>query len=311
MKLCKAIEKIRFQTSTIHDLSGRSANERFTNRHVIFALQSAMEEYASKTRAIEDIYSVYVESGTPHITAPSRALRSRAYRWIEVWENSMRYTVSIADINKINSEYTTRSFDGITRFVLPWKNILQMHPIQASSGNSTALDGAITATDTTITLADGTGFLANNGRITIGTEKISYETRSNNTLSGCTRGEEDTTAVSHLDETAVYENNFWIYYKRLPRTILMTDNNRIESAESERELLIAEEHMHCICNRATWQLLIKTDPTIAQQYNFEWEKWLNDIKGQVAAGYGDQTKTGNIRPGYAYEGLSGYYGGEI
>ena len=79
--------------------------------------------------------------------------------------------------------------------------------IQRLSGetNPTALvlDGAINSTDTTITLNWVVG-LANAGFIRLGTEDIYYTYVSGNTLGGVFRGQNNTTAASQADGTAVF-----------------------------------------------------------------------------------------------------------
>jgi hypothetical protein len=65
------------------------------------------------------------------------------------------------------------------------------------------LNGAISATDTTITL-DSVDGLAGSGFIRLGSEDIYYTYLTNNVLGGVFRGQNNTTAVSHADGTAVY-----------------------------------------------------------------------------------------------------------
>lgn len=65
------------------------------------------------------------------------------------------------------------------------------------------LDGAITSTDTTLTLNTVVG-LAGSGFIRLGTEDIYYTYISGNTLGGVFRGQNNSTAASHADGTAVY-----------------------------------------------------------------------------------------------------------
>ena len=79
--------------------------------------------------------------------------------------------------------------------------------IQRLSGEtnptSAVLDGAITSTDTTITLNTVVG-LAGAGFIRLGTEDIYYTYISGNTLGGVYRGQNNTTAASQADGTAVF-----------------------------------------------------------------------------------------------------------
>jgi hypothetical protein len=79
--------------------------------------------------------------------------------------------------------------------------------IQRLSGETnptnSVLVGAITATDTTITLNTIVG-LAGSGFMRLGTEDIYYTYVSGNTLGGVFRGQNNTTAASHIDGTAVF-----------------------------------------------------------------------------------------------------------
>jgi hypothetical protein len=79
--------------------------------------------------------------------------------------------------------------------------------IQRLSGEtnptSSVLVGAITATDTTITLNSVVG-LAGSGFIRLDTEDIYYTYVTGNTLGGVFRGQNYTTAASHINSTAVF-----------------------------------------------------------------------------------------------------------
>ena len=79
--------------------------------------------------------------------------------------------------------------------------------IQRLSGEvnptSAVLDGAITSTDTTITLDSVVG-LAGSGFIRIDSEDIYYTYVTGNVLGGVFRGQNNTTAASHTDGTAIF-----------------------------------------------------------------------------------------------------------
>jgi hypothetical protein len=79
--------------------------------------------------------------------------------------------------------------------------------IQRLSGETnptnSVLDGAITSTATTITLNTVVG-LAGAGFIRLDSEDIYYTYISGNTLGGVFRGQNNTTAASHITATAVY-----------------------------------------------------------------------------------------------------------
>ena len=68
---------------------------------------------------------------------------------------------------------------------------------------NTTLNGAINSSVTSIVLTSATGFPAT-GSIFIDSECITYTGISTNTLTGCTRGTNGTTAASHITLAAVY-----------------------------------------------------------------------------------------------------------
>ena len=67
----------------------------------------------------------------------------------------------------------------------------------------TTLDGAINNSVTSVTLTDAGNFPDGAGTILIGSEQITYTGKSTNTLTGCTRGANSTSAASHVDDVAV------------------------------------------------------------------------------------------------------------
>ena len=79
---------------------------------------------------------------------------------------------------------------------------------QSGMDNATAitLDGNINATDTSITLSSVVG-LSTTGFIKIDNETISYVNIVGNTLTNCYRGQNGTTAASHLTGAAIIKQN--------------------------------------------------------------------------------------------------------
>ena len=73
---------------------------------------------------------------------------------------------------------------------------------------TTTLAGNISAADTTITLTDASG-LPPVGFVNIGSETIGYQNVDSTTgqLLNCFRGQNNTTAASHADASAIYVNN--------------------------------------------------------------------------------------------------------
>lgn len=78
---------------------------------------------------------------------------------------------------------------------------------------TTTLSGGITATDTSIALTSAASFPSGGGTVTVGTEKIKYTGVSTNTLTGCARGSEGTTAASALTGVTVTLNKGVAVYR--------------------------------------------------------------------------------------------------
>jgi hypothetical protein len=111
------------------------------------------------------------------------------------------------------SDLTITRISVSTYATIPNK-LQQARPIQVwfqrldgqTSSVGTTLNGGITATDTTITLTSTAG-LATNGFVLIEAETVQYGYISGNQLMNCFRGQNGTTAASHVTGTAVYSQN--------------------------------------------------------------------------------------------------------
>ena len=72
------------------------------------------------------------------------------------------------------------------------------------SAAKNTLNGGISATATTLTLTSATGFPSTGGLIKIDSEQIRYSAVSGNNLTGLLRGQNSTTAASHLTSASVF-----------------------------------------------------------------------------------------------------------
>ena len=79
---------------------------------------------------------------------------------------------------------------------------LRPYPLASYSIQTSYLDTAINASQNTITLVNANTY-PESGTVTIDSEKITYTGKTGNTLTGCTRGAESTTAASHLVNSTV------------------------------------------------------------------------------------------------------------
>jgi hypothetical protein len=115
-----------------------------------------------------------------------------------------------ANVAATQADLTITRISVSTYATLPNK-LQQARPIQVwvqryngqQSPTGLTLDGAITASSTEITLDSVVGLPAA-GFVKIDNEIINYGYISGNTLYNCFRGQANTTAASHADNTAVY-----------------------------------------------------------------------------------------------------------
>ena len=115
-----------------------------------------------------------------------------------------------ANVAATQADLTITRISVSTYATIPNK-ITQARPIQVwiqryngqTSPTGLTLSGAITSTDTEITLDSAVGLPAA-GFVKIENEIINYGYISGNTLYSCFRAQQNTTAASHADNTAVY-----------------------------------------------------------------------------------------------------------
>jgi hypothetical protein len=301
MKIVEALDIIRFNTSTQNDLSNKNLNDLYTDRNIIRQFKYALDKYAKYTKAIEDIFSFPLITTTEWVDLPPLALRSQSYSMVYVWLGDTKYLLGDPGLTAQNHTMSYQTVNGIPIWFVPWKDKAYINPSANSTYNTTTLNGAISATATTITLTSASNFLQYNGRITIGSEKITYRYRTSNVLYGCVRGEEQTTAASHLDLATVNENNMWIFYRRLHTEI--TDDKRTW----DNELDIPDEHVEMVTDYTSYKLLSKIDSTRASFYKVNFDEWLKEVKSSIIIGRNNFPKVGKIRSPYQQEtGQSNY-----
>lgn len=100
---------------------------------------------------------------------------------------------------------------------------LRSYPLGAFSIQTSYLNADINSSVTSIALVDGTSY-PNSGTVTIESEQITYTGVSNNTLTGCVRGANNTTAASHSQYTAVP------YY--VPNQVMQHENGNDDGSVS-------------------------------------------------------------------------------
>lgn len=298
MLVREAIQRIRFNTSTLDDLSGRAVNTLFNDQNIAYQLNTALDKYASETQGIQGLYTFPLETTSESFDAPPLALKTKVYRWLHVRVSGVLYPVDVTNLNTAITNFRYE-WSGIPRWVVPWQDVINIYPSIASSNYYyTTLSQAINKTDTTLLLDDASGLLLRNGRISIGTEKIKYGYQENNYLYNCERGVEDTTAQNHAIGDTVKENNFWVFYYKKNFKITVEGPERISKTVLDKELEVCDEHMEVITDYTSYKLLSKIDPKRGEFYKVNFDEWLLSAKAELRRGYRMTNSAGNIRYPY-------------
>jgi len=286
MLISEALRRINFRVGTLDDISGRAVNPILSNRIILDALYEQMSKYALITKGIEDVYSFPLNTNTPIVAAPPLALRSEAYFFAAVIQTGVIFPIDMKSPRDVFPIFRINPMSGVTNWVMPWyagdKRYLSMFPMKSTSANTTTLTTTIGNTDTTLVVASTAGFINNSGRITIDSEKIEYQYKDATHFYGCIRGTETTTAAVHTATATITENNFFLFYSRLPQTFTPLDDNFIELAILNHALEVVEDHMEGVLDATAYKLLTKIDQARAETYKNDYEElfaqYAKDIK---------------------------------
>lgn len=128
--------------------------------------------------------------------------------------HSMRFlTMPLRNISEARWEmlhFKTNQNSSTPTNVAIWNDKARIYPTPNASAETTQLNGAISSSDTTIVVDDGGSFsIGDYYRFIIDSEVIYATFYDPDTLSftGCMRGQEGTTAASHLDNATVTERD--------------------------------------------------------------------------------------------------------
>jgi len=129
------------------------------------------------------------------------------------------------------SNYVGTEHNSVTVRIASAGNIVYPRLNNTAHGSLLNMAGGLSDDATTITVDSTTGFPAT-GTINIEDEQITYTGISSNSFTGCTRGANSTTAVSHSDDTPVYTFAFgsissWVKINNFAPSDanFVTDNN--------------------------------------------------------------------------------------
>ena len=283
------IARIRFQTNTNDDNTGKNINALFSNKNLVGQLMMCLDQYASFTKGIQDIFSYPLGKNIRSITGPEYVIRGKGYRSIYIWRGGRRYMINIRDLNFTLTRFPSQSFSGIPQFVSIWNDEIYFYPDSSTSYDTTTLSADVELGDVTITVASTANFTDQNGRLTIGTEKIRYESKTATEFINCTRGVEETTVATHSSGTEVKENNLEILYNRRVSPITVDGDDVVFTSDMERDINITDEHMISIIDLTTYMLLSKIDAQRAAPYKMDAQIFLIEAKKDIEWGNSDIT----------------------
>lgn len=301
------IERIRFNTSTVQDLTGKSVNELFSNKNIVAQLKFAFDDYAKYTKALQTIYSLPVDSQTAVMEEPPQILRSEGIRFLVWFINGFAYPLHDQNLNNTYANFPA-PMQGLPKWFNYWDKKITFYPQNSNGFNHTRLADDVGLDDDVIKVKSTNGFPNKNGRFTLGKEKIEYKTKDGCHFYGCTRGIEETEVTTHDYGDCVKENNVWVYYHRLHFDIPVNPDDTIREEILNKEILVVDEHIEIICDYASYKLLSKVDAEKASYYKVNFSEWLKEAKRDIIKGRSRINKTGYIREAYEFEKESAYWG---
>lgn len=294
------LERIRFATATLNDLSGKNTNNLFSNNNIVQQLKYSLDKYAAVTQAIEGIYSFPLDPDTKYVPAPTNALRSETYRAIIVYIQQRIYCLNIPDLADALSLFPYE-IAGVPRFVIPWEKMIYFYPTNSNSYNTTNLTENINESDITIPVYDTNSFPLKDGRVTIGEEKIHYQYTDGTNFYHCQRGVEDTVAANHIKGSVVKENNCHMFYYKRHFDIPVSNTGFITSYWLDREMEVCDEHIEVISDYTAYKLCMKIDPTRARAYEVNFDQWLKEARSYIFMGRNKMAPGGDIDNPYLWQ----------
>ncbi len=158
-----------------------------------------------------------------------------------------------------------------------WNNKVGIYPKPAASANTTTLNGGISASATSITVVSTTGFtIGDYYRFTIDSEII-YATGLDATtpttlFTGCLRGQEGTTAATHLTAATVTENDI-VYYGQA----VATDLNALNAITVVPEpIVICYGVAVDFCNGKL------NKPTLGDRYEIKYKAGIDNLRDRFS-----------------------------
>ena len=308
MKLFETLRRINFKIGTLDDITGRAINNIVETRYIIDELNTQLYQYANKTKGIVDTYSTQLDRNKPFIQAPKMALRSQGYLFGQLIVDGRIFPLDIRGKNDTLNNFVISPFQSITSWIMPFSQgkdqYLGAFPTNSTSASVTKLTSDVLSTDTEIEVESTKGFIRTFGRLQIGNETILYQYCDDTKFYGCVRGIEDTKAENYATDTNVTHCNLILYYARLPKKIVVYDDNFVSEETLNSEMEVCEEHLEGIIKLVAYNLILKLDNTRASQYKVDADVLFEQYEADIRKGYSNIRKGANVREPYIAQ--SGY-----
>jgi hypothetical protein len=114
MNVSDAISRIQFKVGDNDDNSSRAINPIVSVTNIIKELNVQLQQYANKTKGIQDVYSVPVTTTDQFISAPQYALRSLAYNYAYMIIKGMIFPLDFRSQRDVLPIYRYAPIRGIT-----------------------------------------------------------------------------------------------------------------------------------------------------------------------------------------------------
>ena len=190
---------------------------------------------------------------------------------------------------EVYNNFRVNPLQGIPNWILPYnlgnQSRFNIFPTNNNNGKTTTLTSDIQFDTTTLPVVSAAGFINNNGRITIGSEKIEYQYKDTTNFYGCVRGVEGTTASFHASGETIKENNIIMYYSRLHEPIILNDDEMVPVTLLERDVEVVDEHMEGVIKAVAYNLLVKIDVERATTYKIDFSELYEQYKADIKRGY--------------------------
>lgn len=154
--------------------------------------------------------------------------------------------LAITDLHRWEMLRWDSDITGDPTHICMWSNKARIFPYPSASANTTTLGAAVTTTTaTTFTVADNSKF-PTQGRAIVDSEVFSWTGKTSTTsLTGVTRGEEDTTAATHLISATITERDFVYHFQEEQNNLV---NETDETLVSEPSVVVYKASAECALN---------------------------------------------------------------